>query len=215
MSKEEVIKKIHKFVKGKDHPMMDDPEILRDPYRTLIGCLLSLRTKDETSLKVSIELFKKARNFKELNKMSLKELEKRIRSVNYYKTKAKRIKDVVKVILKDYNGKVPNDFNELMKLKGVGEKTAAVCMLYGFGVDSYIPVDVNVHRIVNRLGWFKSKSFSESMYKLMDTIDRKYWKWINNDFVIFGKNICVPISPFCSKCVVSKNCKKVGVNKRR
>lgn len=213
--KEIVIKKIHNFVKGKNHPMMDDPEILRDPYRTLIGCLISLRTKDEISLKVSIELFKKARNFKELNKMSVKDIEKVIRSVNYYKTKAKRIKEVTGVVLKEYKGKVPDEFHELMKLKGVGEKTAAVCLMYGFGKDDYIPVDVNVHRIVNRLGWVKTKSFGESMHKLMEILDRKYWKWINNDFVIFGKTICVPVSPFCSKCIVASYCRKVGVGKNR
>lgn len=213
--KKDVIKKIHVFVEGKDHPMMEDPEIHADPYRTLIGCLLSLRTKDETSLKVSIDLFKRARNFKELSRMSLKEIEKIIRSVNYYKTKAKRIKEVAEVILKEYKGKVPRSFEELMKLKGVGEKTAAICLMYGFNDDSYIPVDVNVHRIVNRLGWFESKSFSESMYKLMEVVDRKYWKWINNDFVIYGKTVCVPVSPFCSKCVVSKFCKKKGVKKSR
>jgi endonuclease-3 len=135
--------------------------------------------------------------------------------VGFYKTKAKRIKDISKILLENYNGKVPNDFDELLKLKGVGRKTAAIVMVYGHKIASFIPVDVHVHVITNRLGWVKSKSPDETMDKLMTFIPKNYWADLNSLFVSFGQNICKTTSPWCSKCPIERFCPKISVYQNR
>jgi len=119
----------------------------KNPFKVLISCLLSLRTRDETTDIVAENLFKKASTAKELSEINIKKLESIIKPVNYYKTKAKRIKDISNIIWKKYNSKVPDTRNELMKLKGVGPKTSAVVLTYGFDNDEHIATDTHMHRI--------------------------------------------------------------------
>ena len=190
-------------------------EIQKDPFKVLISCILSLRTQDKTTGPISLKLFEVASTPQKLAKMPLSKIQKIIRPVNYYITKSKRIKEIAKTLIKKYDGKVPNNFEELMKLKGVGKKTAAITMVYGHRKADYIPVDVHVHVISNRLGWIKTKNAEQTMDELMKIIPKKYWHDLNDLLVLHGQNVCLTSSPFCSKCSIRKYCPRVGVVRSR
>ncbi len=187
----------------------------KDPFKVLISCLISLRTKDEITNKVSKRLFEKASNVKEMLKLSEKEIAKLIYPCAFYNIKAKRIKEICKTLIKNYNGKVPDDVNELLKIKGIGRKTMGIVMCYGFGKTVSIPVDSHVHEVSNRLGWVKTKNPEKTEIELMRIIPRKYWQDFNDLFVTWGQNICVPVSPYCSKCAIYDYCKRVNVKYSR
>ncbi|MBU5678860.1 MAG: endonuclease III [Candidatus Aenigmatarchaeota archaeon] len=182
----------------------------KDPYKVLISCILSLRTRDKEAYKASERLFSLAKNPREMAKLSEKDIENAIKGVNYYKTKAKRIKEISEVLLKEYNGNVPKNIDELLKLKGVGRKTANIVLSYAFGKDA-IAVDTHVHRISNRLGVVKTKYAFETEKELMKILSKRYWKSVNQTFVTFGQNICLPRNPKCNICKIRKYCKRVGV----
>ncbi len=189
--------------------------IVNTPFTTLISCILSLRTKDEVTEQASIRLLKKYNTPEKLVKLSEKQIASLIYPVGFYKTKAKRLREISKSLIENYSSEVPKDFDELLKLKGVGKKTAAIAMVYGHKIDSFIPVDIHVHVIANRLGWIKSKNPDETMDELMRSIPRKYWYDLNDLFVTFGQNICITISPWCSRCPIEKYCPKIGVTRKR
>jgi len=195
------------------HPDWDD--IVDTPFTTLISCLLSLRTKDEITAKASYSLLKKYNTPEQLANVSEKEIQSLIYPVGFYKTKAKRIKDISRTLIEKYNEKVPNDFDELLKLKGVGRKTANIVMVYGFKKQNYLPVDTHCHKIPNRLGWIKTKTPEQTEEELKKILPKKYWNDFNFLFVKFGQTICVPISPFCSKCPIKNYCKQVSVTRSR
>lgn len=195
------------------HPDWDD--IVNTPFTTLISCLLSLRTKDEVTAEASFRLFKKYSTPEKLAKISEKEIQKLIYPVGFYKVKAGRIKEISKTLLEKYNGKVPEDFDELLELKGVGRKTANIVMVYGHKSHGFLPIDTHCHRIPNRLGWVTTKTPEQTEGELKKMLPKKYWDDFNHLFVKFGQTICVPISPFCSKCPIKKYCKRVGVAKSR
>lgn len=177
----------------------------RDPFQVLISCLLSLRTRDQVTEVASKKLFQTAKTPQEILKLSTKRIEKLIYPVGFYKTKAKRIKEICKVLIKNYNSKVPDDFNELIKFKGVGRKTANIVLVYGYKKLA-LPIDIHCHRIPNRLGWIKTKNPHETEEKLSTLISKKYWHDFNDLFVTFGQNICKPVKPLCNICPVSKYC---------
>lgn len=187
-----------------------------NPFKVLISCLISLRTRDETTEKVTKKLFKIADTPEELAKIPQKKLEKIIFSSGYYKNKARTIKRVSKKILKEYNGNVPNNKEELLSIKGIGPKTANVVLSFAFN-KKVIPVDTNVHRIANRIGWVQTGKYKfEKTEKALEPIlPKKWWKEINTLFILHGRRICTPQSPKCSKCVIEKYCPKKGVNKKR
>src|SRR3989344_334603 len=143
---DKVIKFLKKEVKGFENPVVSKiGEIQKDPFKVLISCILSLRTQDKTTGKIALKLFEVADTPTKLAKMRLNKIQKIIRPVNYYITKSIRIKQIAKDISEKYKGKVPDTFEELMKLKGVGKKTAAITMVYGHNKNEYIPTDVHVH----------------------------------------------------------------------
>ena len=178
-----------------------------DPFLVLISCILSLRTRDETTAKASERLFALADNPKVMLLLSTKQIEKAIYPVGFYKTKTRRIKGICKKLLDEYKGIVPDDFDELMKFKGVGRKTANIVMCYGFNKSGYIPVDTHVHRIPNRIGWINTKMPEQTEEALKKILPKKYWHDFNDLFVQFGQNICKPIAPRCDICPISRYCK--------
>ncbi len=210
---EKTINLIRKEVKKFQEPVVSGR--YDDPFHVLISCLLSLRTRDETTAKASERLFSLASNPNTMLKLSSKKIEKAIYPVGFYRTKAKRIKEICKTLIKYYNGKVPDTEEELLKLKGVGRKTCNIVLTYGHKKKSHIAVDVHLNRIPNRLGWIKTKTPEQTEFELYRIVPKKYWPIINDTFVTFGQNICTPISPKCSICPVNKLCKKVGVAKSR
>jgi len=222
LSKIENIDKIITLIENEtrkyDKPIvsaLDKAGVKKTPFTTLISCILSLRTKDEITEKASVRLFKKYNTPEKLVKAPEEEIKNLIYPVGFYRVKSKRIIDISKELIEKYNGKVPDDFKELLKLKGVGKKTASIVMVYGHKKDNFIPVDVHVHVISNRLGWVNSKKPDETMDKLMKVIPRKYWHDINELFVIFGQNICLTVSPYCSRCPIERYCRKIDVNRHR
>lgn len=186
----------------------------KDPFKILISCLISLRTKDENTEKVIAKLFPIASTPEQILALSTQELETLIFSSGHYHKKAMILKSVSKEILERFNGKVPDTEEELLSIKHIGRKTCNIVLNFAFD-KIVIPVDVNVHRIANRLGWVKTKNADKTEEQLTKILDKKYWKEINALFILHGKSICVPISPFCTQCPISKYCPKVSVEKIR
>ncbi len=176
------------------------------PFSILIGTILSARTKDEATAKAVRELFSKYKNPKELADAKLKDIEKIIKSIGFFHVKSKRIIEVANIIHTKYKDKVPDDLDTLVQLPGVGRKTANCVLVYAFEKPA-IPVDIHVHRISNRLGLVDTKNPEETEQELMKKIKKKYWIDINDTFVMYGQNICKPISPMCDVCQIKKSCK--------
>ncbi len=211
-----IIKLLKEEVKDFENPVVSKiGEIQKDPFKVLISCILSLRTQDKTTGPVSLRLFQAAGTAKKLAGTPLNKIQKIIRPVNYYITKSKRIKEIAKTIIKKYNGKVPDSFDELMKFKGVGRKTANIVMTYGFFKKNYIPIDTHCHRIPNRLGWVNTKTPEQTEFALMKVLPKKYWQDFNDLFVLHGQNICKPINPKCNICPIAVYCPKIGVFRNR
>ena len=177
-----------------------------DPFKILIGTILSARTRDEITTRVIKSLFSEFKNPYELSKANLKDLKKVIQKIGFYNVKAARIKQVSEILIKKYNGKVPSKLSDLIALPGVGRKTANCVLVYGFNKPA-IPVDIHVHRISNRIGIVNTKQPEETELILQKSVDRKYWIRINETFVTYGQNICLPINPKCNVCQLTKICK--------
>ncbi|MEK6955240.1 MAG: endonuclease III, partial [Nanoarchaeota archaeon] len=184
-------------------------------FKVLISCVLSLRTRDQVTGLASKRLFAVADNPEKLVKLKVEDIEKIIYPVAFYRIKAKNLVSICNDLITKYNGKVPDKFEELLKLKGVGKKTAAITMVYGYKSRDYIPVDSHVHIISNRLGIVKTKTPDETMDSLMKKIPKKYWYEYNDLLVKYGQNICLSNSPLCTKCKINKYCKKVGIKNFR
>jgi endonuclease-3 len=175
------------------------------PLSILIGTILSARTRDENTSAVVRKLFARYKSAKSLAQAKLSDVEKIIKSTGFYHVKAKRIIEVASLIHSKYSDKVPDTLEELLKLPGVGRKTANCVLVYAFEKPA-IPVDTHVHRISNRLGLVETKTPEETELELMKKIPKKYWLRINDTFVMYGQNICKPISPMCNVCQIKKEC---------
>ncbi len=185
-----------------------------NPYCVLISTLLSLRTKDDVTLKASVRLFEKADNPADMLKLSAREIENLIFPTGFYRTKAQRILEVSQVLMDKYGGRVPDTVEELLALPGVGIKTANLTLNLGFAIDA-ICVDCHVHQISNRMGWIKTKSPEESEKVLQTVMPRRYWIPLNELLVSYGQEVCTSVSPKCSLCPENSQCPKVGVVKSR
>jgi len=180
-------------------------------FSILIGTILSARTKDEATAKAVKRLFSKYKTPKALAHAKVKDIEKIIKSIGFYHVKSKRIIEVAKIIDSQFKGIVPDDMETLLKLPGVGRKTANCVLVYAFEKPA-IPVDIHVHRISNRLGLVETKTPEETELALMKKIPKKFWIDINDTFVMYGQNICKPISPMCGVCKIKRNCKYYKLN---
>ncbi len=179
----------------------------KDPYKVLISCLLSLRTRDSTTIEASKRLFTVADTPEKMLRLDVESLEKLIYPVGFYKVKAKRIQEINKILLEEYKGKVPSTMNELLRLKGVGRKTAGITLVYGYNQKEVaIPADIHVHRTANRIGFVKTKNPEDTEQELMKLVPKELWGDYNNTFVGFGQNICQPITPKCGKCLITVYC---------
>ena len=175
------------------------------PFSILIGTILSARTKDENTTKVVKKLFSRYKTPKALAKAKVRDVERLIKSIGFYHVKTKRIIQVASIIDSQYKGKVPENFEKLIELPGVGRKTANCVLVYAFDTPA-IPVDTHVHRISNRLGLVDTKMPEETEMELRKKIPKKYWLQINDTFVMYGQNICKPISPMCDICKIKTKC---------
>jgi len=179
-----------------------------DPWQTLIATILSARSRDETTEVVARNLFRLFPDCKSLAGANVRRIEKLIKKTGFYKTKARRIIQVSRILIERHNGQVPNDMDALLALPGVGRKTASCVLVYAFG-KAAIPVDTHVHRISNRLGWVKTKTPEQTEESLRRLTDEKDWVVINDLLVFHGKNICKPVRPLCSICSIEPYCAKI------
>jgi len=181
------------------------------PLSILIGTILSARTRDENTSAVAKKLFSKYKTARSLARAKVSDVEKIIKSTGFYHVKARRIIEVASIIDSQYHGQVPDNLDKLLKLPGVGRKTANCVLVYAFEKPA-IPVDTHVHRISNRLGLVETKTPEETEFVLMKRIPKKYWLQINDTFVMYGQNICKPISPMCDVCQIKKECNYYKIN---
>jgi endonuclease-3 len=185
-----------------------------DPYRVLISCLISLRTKDEVTAAASARLFELAATPSETIRLPEATLAKTIFPAGFYKTKARTILEVSRTILEEFDGQVPDEIETLLTLKGVGRKTANLVRTLGHGKPG-ICVDTHVHRITNRWGYVATKNPNDTETALRAVLPKRYWIEINDLLVTYGREVCKPISPHCSKCGLESYCARVGVGRSR
>ena len=176
-----------------------------DPFKILIGTILSARSRDENTSKIVRKLFQKYKNALELAHADLNDIKSIIHSIGFYNIKAERIKQVSKIILEKFHGVVPNEIEDLLGLPGVGRKTANCVLVYAFNKPA-IPVDIHVHRISNRIGIVKTQNAKKTEEELIKIVNKEYWLILNNVFVIYGQNICLPVRPKCQMCSLKGIC---------
>lgn len=186
----------------------------RDPFRILIACLLSLRTKDKTTGEASGRLFALAHQPASMLALPLQKIEQAIYPVCFYRTKAKSIHAICRRLLSDYGGAVPDSIEELVTLSGVGRKTANLVVTVAFGKPG-ICVDIHVHRISNRWGYVNTKTPEETEEALRRKLPKPHWITFNDLLVPYGQHLCQPVSPFCSQCKLTEYCDRVGVTRSR
>ncbi len=186
----------------------------RSPFRVLVSTVISARTKDEVTGAASERLFSKADSPGDMAKLPEREIAKLIYPAGFYKTKARAIRALSKQLIEDFDGEVPQTIGELLELPGVGRKTANLVVTLGFGAPG-ICVDTHVHRIVNRIGAVRTKNPKETEFALREVLPKRHWIEINDLLVMYGKEVCAPISPRCSMCALPTLCGKVGVTRSR
>ncbi len=180
------------------------------PFETLISTILSLRTKDAVTEQASRKLLARASTPEAIASLSAREIEKLIYPAGFYHTKARNLIETCRILLHDHAGKVPRDMEALLNLPGVGRKTANLVITVGYGGYG-ICVDTHVHRISNRWGYVKTKTPEQSEFALRRKLPKEHWITYNDLLVTFGQNLCLPISPWCSKCPVRQHCPQIGV----
>ena len=185
-----------------------------DPFLVLISCILSLRTKDQTTLPASERLFKKAHTPQKMLLLTARQIEQLIYPVGFYRNKAKAILGICRDLIERFDGRVPDSLEDLLTFHGVGRKTANLVLTEGFRKPG-ICVDTHVHRISNRMGYVKTKNPEETEMSLRQKLPKKYWMEFNTLLVMWGQNICKPVSPLCSQCRVSSYCARLGVTINR
>lgn len=184
-----------------------------DPFRSLVGTILSQRTRDENTARASEALFKVYPDVGSLAGSELSKVEALIRPSGFYRVKARLVREVARELLSRFDGKVPDDMDALLSLPGVGRKTANCVLVYGFNKEA-IPVDTHVHRISNRLGWVSTRTPEETERELVRTLPRRYWLEVNDLLVTHGQRTCRPIGPRCPQCPVNNICpKKISVKR--
>jgi endonuclease-3 len=177
-----------------------------DPFKILIGTILSARTRDENTTKIVNRLFARFKTPQDLAAAEIDEIKKIIHSIGFYNVKAERIKQVSQTLVANFGGQVPCDIDQLLELPGVGRKTANCVLVYAFDKPA-IPVDVHVHRISNRLGLVRTKMPEQTELQLSRLVDRRLWTKVNDMFVMYGQNICLPVNPNCKACDLKKICR--------
>jgi endonuclease-3 len=186
----------------------------RSPFKVLVSCILSLRTQDATTERASERLFALADTPRALADLPAKRIERAIYPVGFYRTKARTLRAISRILLERWDGETPSEIDDLLTLPGVGRKTANLVVTYGYGKPG-ICVDTHVHRIANRWGYVATRSPNETEMALRAKLPRRYWIPLNDLLVTYGQNLCKPISPHCSRCDISRWCARVGVGKSR
>jgi endonuclease-3 len=184
-----------------------------DPFQVLIATLLSARTQDATTLAASTRLFRVARTPRTMARLTVRQIERLIYPVSFYRHKAMHVKATCRVLVERFGGRVPATMEELLVLPGVGRKTANLVLILAFKSQRHICVDTHVHRISNRLGWVRTRTPDETEQALYAATDARWWPYINLYLVTWGQNVCRPVYPRCDGCVLRQWCPRIGVKK--
>ncbi len=184
-----------------------------DPFQILIATLLSARTQDATTHAASTRLFRRARTPRTMARLPVEEIERLIYPVSFYRNKARFVKATCEAIVRDFGGRVPSTLDEMVRLPGVGRKTANLVMILAFKSRRNICVDIHVHRISNRLGWVRTSTPEQTEQALYKALARRWWPIVNLYLVTWGQNICRPVYPRCGECILLRYCPQVGVTR--
>ncbi len=210
-----VLARLREAVRRLDPPSVTErARKTRDPFRVLVSCVISLRTKDEVTDAASARLLARARTPRTLLALPEAEIARLIFPAGFYRVKARQLRAICARLLDAYGAQVPDDIDALLTLPGVGRKTANLVVAEGFGKPA-ICVDVHVHRIVNRWGYVRTKTPEQTEMRLRKRLPPAWWIPINPLLVAFGRTICRPVSPHCSQCPVAGTCRRVGVARSR
>lgn len=210
-----IVPLLRRAVKGSEDPSVTRiAKRTRSPYRILVSTVISARTKDEVTAGASERLFGAASNPEEMVRFDEEAIAKLIYPAGFYRTKARSILALSRKLIDDFASEVPEDLDLLLTLPGVGRKTANLVVTLAFGGPG-ICVDTHVHRIVNRTGALETSNPKETEFALRAVLPKRHWIEINDLLVTYGKEICTPISPHCSKCSLARHCARVGVARSR
>ena len=190
-------------------------EQAENPFQILIATMLSARTQDATTHAASTRLFKAARTPRAMARLTVKQIERLIYPVGFYRHKARHVKACSDILLSRFGGRVPETMDELLMLPGVGRKTANLVLIVGFRSRRNICVDTHVHRISNRLGWVRTTAPDETEQALYRATESRWWPYINLYLVTWGQNVCRPVYPRCGDCVIAADCRRIGVRLAR
>jgi len=200
-------------IQGLELPAVEkiSEEQAEQPFQILIATLLSARTQDATTHAASTRLFKRARQPRTMAALPVREIERLIYPVSFYRNKARHVKACCEMLMTRFRGRVPSTMEELVELPGVGRKTANLVMILAFKSRHNICVDTHVHRISNRLGWVRTAEPDETEQALYRATDQRWWPFINLYLVTWGQNVCRPLSPRCGACAIAVACPRIGV----
>ena len=182
-----------------------------DPFQVTISTLMSARTQDATTYTAAERLFRKADTPQAMSRLTVKQIEKLIYPVSFYRYKARYIKATCAKLIKDFGGKTPSTMEELLTLPGVGRKTANLVLILAYQSLKNICVDTHVHRIANRLGWVRTNTPDETEQALYRRTEPRWWPYINLYLVTWGQNVCRPVYPRCPACAIQDLCPRIGV----
>jgi endonuclease-3 len=213
---ERVMRTLGRAIHGMELPAVEkiSETQAEDPFQILIATLLSARTQDATTHAASTRLFKRARTPRTMARLDVKEIERLIYPVSFYRNKAQHVKACCEMLVEGFRGRVPATMEELVTLPGVGRKTANLVLILGFKSGQNICVDTHVHRISNRLGWVKTRQPEETEQALYRSTESKWWPLINLYMVTWGQNVCRPVYPRCGDCAIAADCRRIGVRRR-
>jgi endonuclease-3 len=211
---ERVMRTLAREIDGMELPAIEklSESQQEDAFQILIATLLSARTQDATTLAASTRLFRRARTPRSLARLPVREIERLIYPVSFYRTKAEHVRATAEIVATTYGGRVPDRLDDLVQLPGVGRKTATLVMILAFGSQQHICVDTHVHRISNRLGWVQTRTPDETEQALYRNTDARWWPSINLYLVTWGQNVCRPVYPRCGACALADSCPRLGVS---
>jgi endonuclease-3 len=210
-----VMRQLARAIDGLELPAVEKISELQqeNPFHVLIGTLLSARTQDATTLAASTRLFKAAAGPRAMAALTVRQIERLIYPVSFYRNKARHVKAACRLLVERFGGTVPSTMEELLMLPGVGRKTANLVLILAFKSRRNICVDIHVHRISNRLGWVRTSTPEETEQALYRVAADRWWPLINLYLVTWGQNVCRPLSPRCHQCVLQSICPRVGVRR--